>query len=220
MDGCAEESPKIELRLLPYENVPLDSIISAPALLGGLEWNVRLAALETPAMLRKFEGTFEAYCDAGEFEPYAATPEQRDRLDHQLSLARGVDLTAASGSGASTAPVWFDLRPYAYQREMLDALAAERLHHQRWHKIVVAVAQQDEHLYQHRPIAHRRKASVSRQAMCQLQLAQDERRQLVQHQGWFGAADAIGHQPRQITPDGCLIDVAHADQLPQLRGQR
>ena len=114
------------------------SNLSAPALLDGLEWNVRLAALETPAMLRKFEGTFEAYWEEGEFEPYAATPEQRDRLDHQLSLARGVDPAAASGSGAATTPVWFDLRPYAYQREMLDALAAERSLHQRWRNLVVA----------------------------------------------------------------------------------
>jgi superfamily II DNA or RNA helicase len=114
------------------------SNLSAPALLDGLEWNVRLAALETPAMLRKFEGTFEAYWEEGEFEPYAATPEQRDRLDHQLSLARGVDPATASGSGAATTPVWFDLRPYAYQREMLDALAAERSLHQRWRNLVVA----------------------------------------------------------------------------------
>jgi HKD family nuclease len=114
------------------------SNLSAPALLDGLEWNVRLAALETPAMLRKFEGTFEAYWEEGEFEPYAATPEQQHRLDHQLSLARGVDPAAAAGSGASTAPVWFDLRPYAYQREMLDALAAERSLHQRWRNLVVA----------------------------------------------------------------------------------
>jgi HKD family nuclease len=114
------------------------SNLSAPALLDGLEWNVRLAALETPAMLRKFEGTFEAYWEEGEFEPYAATPEQRDRLDHQLSLARGVDPAAAGGSGVATAPVWFTLRPYAYQREMLDALAAERSLHQRWRNLVVA----------------------------------------------------------------------------------
>ena len=114
------------------------SNLSAPALLDGLEWNVRLAALETPAMLRKFEGTFEAYWEEGEFEPYTATPEQQVRLDHHLSLARGVDPAGASGSGAATAPVWFDLRPYAYQREMLDALAAERSLHQRWRNLVVA----------------------------------------------------------------------------------
>ncbi len=34
--------------------------------------------------------------------------------------------------------MWFDLRPYAYQREMLDQLAAERSLHHRWHNLVVA----------------------------------------------------------------------------------
>jgi superfamily II DNA or RNA helicase len=110
------------------------SNLSSAALLDGLEWNVRLAALETPAMLRKFQDTFEAYWEEGEFEPYAATAEQQARIDHQLALARGDD--SAAGGGAS--PVWFDLRPYAYQREMLDQLAAERALHHRWHNLVVA----------------------------------------------------------------------------------
>ncbi len=110
------------------------SNLSAAALLDGLEWNVRLAALETPAMLSKFQDTFDTYWEEGEFEPYAATAEQQARLDHQLALARGVD----PGTGGSALPVWFDLRPYAYQREMLDQLAAERSLHSRWHNLVVA----------------------------------------------------------------------------------
>jgi superfamily II DNA or RNA helicase len=110
------------------------SNLSAAALLDGLEWNVRLAALETPAMLAKFQDTFDTYWEEGEFEPYAATAEQQARLDHQLALARGDDPTA----GGSALPVWFDLRPYAYQREMLDQLAAERTLHNRWHNLVVA----------------------------------------------------------------------------------
>ena len=110
------------------------SNLSAAALLDGLEWNVRLAALETPAMLSKFQNTFDTYWEEGEFEPYAATAEQQARLDHQLAVARGDDPTA----GGSALPVWFDLRPYAYQREMLDQLAAERSLHNRWHNLVVA----------------------------------------------------------------------------------
>jgi len=109
------------------------SNLSSAALLDGLEWNVRLAALETPAMLAKFQSTFEAYWEEGEFEPYAATAEEQARIDHHLARARGDD--EASGS---TPPVWFNLRPYAYQREMLDALAAERSLHGRWHNLVVA----------------------------------------------------------------------------------
>jgi superfamily II DNA or RNA helicase len=109
------------------------SNLSSAALLDGLEWNVRLAALETPEMVAKFQSTFDAYWEEGEFEPYAASAEEQARIDHHLARARGDDV--ASGNAA---PVWFNLRPYAYQREMLDALAAERSLHSRWHNLVVA----------------------------------------------------------------------------------
>ncbi|MFN5119366.1 MAG: DUF3427 domain-containing protein [Cyanobacteriota bacterium] len=109
------------------------SNLSSAALLDGLEWNVRLAALETPAMLHRFQANFDAYWEEGEFEPYAATPDDQARLDHQLAVARGDD------SVSTTAPfAWFHLRPYAYQQEMLDQLAAERSLHSRWHNLVVA----------------------------------------------------------------------------------
>jgi HKD family nuclease len=109
------------------------SNLSSAALLDGLEWNVRLAALETPAMLQKFQANFDAYWEEGEFEPYAATPDDQARLDHQLALARGDD------SSSTTAPLaWFHLRPYAYQQEMLDQLEAERSLHQRFRNLVVA----------------------------------------------------------------------------------
>jgi len=109
------------------------SNLSSAALVDGLEWNVRLAALETPAMLAKFQSTFDAYWEEGEFELYAATPDEQARIDHHLARARGDD-----DASSSAAIAWFNLRPYAYQREMLDALAAERSLHQRWHNLVVA----------------------------------------------------------------------------------
>ena len=108
------------------------SNLSSAALLDGLEWNVRLAALETPAMLAKFQSTFDTYWEEGEFEPYAATAEQQARIDHYLARARGDE------ASNTTAPAWFHLRPYAYQREMLEALEAERAVHNRWHNLVVA----------------------------------------------------------------------------------
>ncbi len=110
------------------------SNLSSAALVDGLEWNVRLAALETPAMLAKFQSTFDAYWEEGEFEPYAATAEEQARIDYHLARARGDDDDARGNA----APVWFNLRPYAYQREMLDGLAAERSLHQRWCNLVVA----------------------------------------------------------------------------------
>jgi superfamily II DNA or RNA helicase/HKD family nuclease len=109
------------------------SNLSSVALLDGLEWNVRLAALETPAMLQKFQANFDAYWEEGEFEPYAATPDDQARLDHQLALARGDDSVSTSAPLA-----WFHLRPYAYQQEMLDQLEAERSLHQRFRNLVVA----------------------------------------------------------------------------------
>ncbi|QEY31436.1 DUF3427 domain-containing protein [Synechococcus sp. RSCCF101] len=110
------------------------SNLSHAALVDGLEWNVRIAALETPAMLAKFQATFDAYWEEGEFEPYDATKDQQARLDHQLALARG----DAASTVDTALPVWFDLRPYAYQREMLDQLATERSLHHNWNNLVVA----------------------------------------------------------------------------------
>ena len=109
------------------------SNLSSAALVDGLEWNVRLAQLETPAMLRTFQDNFDAYWDEGEFEPYTATDDERARLDHQLALARGEENAAATGALA-----WFQLRPYAYQQDMLDQLEAERSLHQRFRNLVVA----------------------------------------------------------------------------------
>ena len=72
------------------------SNISGAALHDGLEWNVRLAALETPAMLHKFQANFDAYWEEGEFEPYSASPEDQARLGHQLAIARGEDTASAA----------------------------------------------------------------------------------------------------------------------------
>jgi superfamily II DNA or RNA helicase len=84
-------------------------------------------------MLQKFQANFDAYWEEGEFEPYAATPDDQARLDHQVALARGDD-----GVSATLPLAWFHLRPYAYQQEMLDQLEAERSLHQRFRNLVVA----------------------------------------------------------------------------------
>ena len=54
--------------------------ISTSALLDGVEWNVRLSKHAAPALLQKFEATFDSYWNSAEFETYH--PERdRDRLD-------------------------------------------------------------------------------------------------------------------------------------------
>src|SRR5690606_22629966 len=46
------------------------SNLSHSALMDGMEWNVRLSQIETPAVLEKFRATFEEYWEDPLFEPY------------------------------------------------------------------------------------------------------------------------------------------------------
>jgi superfamily II DNA or RNA helicase/HKD family nuclease len=109
------------------------SNLSTSALLDGVEWNVRLSNASTPALLRKFEATFDSYWNGSEFEPYNPDSD-RDKLDDALNAARGVrpgDRVTLSISG-------LDVRPYPYQQEMLDAIDVERTVHDRHRNLLVA----------------------------------------------------------------------------------
>jgi superfamily II DNA or RNA helicase/HKD family nuclease len=109
------------------------SNLSTSALLDGVEWNVRLSNGSTPALLTKFEATFDSYWNSSEFEPY--DPERdRDKLDDALNAARG----ARTGDGVSISLSGLDVRPYPYQQEMLDEIDVERRVHDRHRNLVVA----------------------------------------------------------------------------------
>ena len=89
------------------------SNLSQAALRDGCEWNVRLSNVDNPEVLRKFEATFEQYWEDGAFEAY----------DRQ----RFLDATRSKPSSAYGALLSIgDLQPYPHQREVLDALRAER----------------------------------------------------------------------------------------------
>jgi superfamily II DNA or RNA helicase/HKD family nuclease len=109
------------------------SNLSRAALLDGVEWNVRLSRVGTPALLEKFRATFDTYWNDTSYERY--DPESDgDRLDDALAEARGYklhDRVTMSLSG-------LDVRPYPYQQEMLEALEAERTVHNRHRNLVVA----------------------------------------------------------------------------------
>nr|BBJ53319.1 hypothetical protein SAVMC3_59480 [Streptomyces avermitilis] len=62
------------------------SNLSKAALLDGLEWNVRLSSVATPAVLNKFEATFDAYWNDSAFEAYNPD-DDGERLDQALSQA-------------------------------------------------------------------------------------------------------------------------------------
>ena len=109
------------------------SNLSRAALLDGVEWNVRLSRMGTPALLEKFRATFDTYWNDPSFELY--DPDQdRDRLDDALAEASGQrmhDRVTLSLSG-------LEVRPFPYQQTMLDALDVERRVHDHHHNLVVA----------------------------------------------------------------------------------
>ncbi|MFI9205837.1 DUF3427 domain-containing protein [Streptomyces sp. NPDC053048] len=109
------------------------SNLSRAALLDGLEWNVRLSSVATPAVLKKFEATFDAYWSDPAFERYSPD-EDAERLDAALEQASGKqrgDKPVISLSG-------LEAQPYPYQKDMLERLQVERDVHDRHRNLLVA----------------------------------------------------------------------------------
>lgn len=108
------------------------SNLSRAALLDGLEWNVRLAEAHAPAVIDKIAATFEAYWADPEFERY--DPNDPGRFDAAIAAERG------GSYDGSILPLTsgLEVRPWPYQQEILDALAVERVRHDRWRNLVVA----------------------------------------------------------------------------------
>jgi superfamily II DNA or RNA helicase/HKD family nuclease len=95
------------------------SNLSQAALLDGLEWNVRLSSVGTPALLQKFEVTFDSYWAQRAFQSY--DPERDgEKLDAALERNGG---RRSAIPGAATG---LEVQPYLHQEEMLEDLEAER----------------------------------------------------------------------------------------------
>lgn len=110
------------------------SNLSKSALLDGLEWNVRLSEVEQGHLLDTFRATFDEYWEDPAFETYdPSDASQRARLDEAL---------AAEGCGPIDLPIQLtslDVRPWGYQREILEELDAEReIHGYRRNLVVMA----------------------------------------------------------------------------------
>lgn len=109
------------------------SNLSRAALLEGLEWNVRLSSVATPALLDKFQATFDTYWNSADFEEY-----DPDRDGDRLSDA----LLQAGGGGARNSQTFtlsgLEVRPLPHQIEMLEALQREREVFDRHRNLIVA----------------------------------------------------------------------------------
>lgn len=111
------------------------SNLSRAALLDGVEWNVRLSAVATPAVLEKFAATFDSYWADPTFEAYDPDRDA-DRLDDALARARSRGGTPVAGGPLALSGL--EVTPYPYQAEMLEQLDVERLVHDRHRNLLVA----------------------------------------------------------------------------------
>jgi superfamily II DNA or RNA helicase/HKD family nuclease len=103
--------------------------MSIAALSEGLEWTTKISHFELPYLWGKIAGTFDTYWQDDEFTVFRG--DAPERLRRAVSHERA----SASGPGATVA---FDLRPYLFQEEILDVLAAEREVQNKYRHLVVA----------------------------------------------------------------------------------
>ncbi|MDL9948973.1 DUF3427 domain-containing protein [Gordonia sp. ABSL11-1] len=108
------------------------SNLSRSAMVDGLEWNVRISNVSTPALVRKFEATFDTYWNDPAFKQYDPRTDAA-RLDTALAEAGG------SGSGRETITVsGLDVQPYPHQERILEALSVTREVHGQHRNLIVA----------------------------------------------------------------------------------
>ena len=103
------------------------SNLSNAAMSNGLEWNLKLTAMDQPDTLRKINATFDSYWNSDEFEIY--TTDAHSRLAEALKGEKSKDEKQA---------FLFDIRPYPYQQAILDQLRAEREVRGYYRNLVVA----------------------------------------------------------------------------------
>ncbi|MDI9470255.1 MAG: DUF3427 domain-containing protein [Bacillota bacterium] len=95
------------------------SNISRAALSSGMEWNVKITEQDLPETMAKIFATIEQYQNDPEFELYDESQEKRLH-SALLEERRGPD------SPDENVPYFYDLRPYAFQEQILQRLSAER----------------------------------------------------------------------------------------------
>lgn len=105
------------------------SNLSHAALVSGIEWNVRLADRSAPEVFAKLRATFDSLWNDDSFERYEPARDAQ-RFDQAVQATRsGANVAALSG---------LEVRPWHYQRQMLEALVVDRARHGHRRSLVVA----------------------------------------------------------------------------------
>lgn len=93
------------------------SNLSNAALTSGLEWNIKITEKDSFDIVNKFKATFESYFNDSEFISYNGTDE--DKLLLKKSLKKEVKVEEDFS-------YTLDIRPFSYQKEILEKLEVER----------------------------------------------------------------------------------------------
>jgi superfamily II DNA or RNA helicase/HKD family nuclease len=104
--------------------------LTSTALGSGQEWMVKICAADLGHVIDKFAGTFETLWADPEFERY--------RPDDEAERARLRAALATEAAGDVPDDFLVAMRPFPFQEEILDRLAAERALHGRRKNLVVA----------------------------------------------------------------------------------
>jgi superfamily II DNA or RNA helicase len=106
------------------------SNFSRSALTDGLEWNLKVTTKEVGHIINKFKKTFEAYWQNPEFELY-------DHNKHGVKLVEALKQGKFSKEYTFSTS-YFDIKPFHYQKEILEKLEVERTVHNRYKNLLVA----------------------------------------------------------------------------------
>ncbi|MEE9336760.1 MAG: DUF3427 domain-containing protein [Methylococcaceae bacterium] len=105
--------------------------LSQAAFTDGLEWTVKLSQYEQPYQWQKISATFDTYWNDSEFETFRADDEVR------LRSALNSERSQQSSTSEFSLPN-FNLKPYGFQKEILDQIQVERQLQQRTKYLIVA----------------------------------------------------------------------------------
>lgn len=105
------------------------SNLSRSALTNGLEWNLKITTQEISHIIDKFQKTFDTYWQDKEFEIFDKSKDV-EKLRTALKKEKRSDINNAA--------VYFHIKPFPYQEEILEKLITERRVHNRNRNLLVA----------------------------------------------------------------------------------
>ena len=106
------------------------SNLSNAALTSGLEWNIKVTEKDSFDIIKKFEATFESYWNDSEFISYLGTDSDKENLSRSLRKEKYSDEPQFNFA--------FDIKPYSYQKEILEKLKVERMIFNKYKNLIVA----------------------------------------------------------------------------------